>query len=118
MKRRTSSKQLNSAITNGLLQITKVECHYKSSSHIDEISNEAFKESLDFLCESDIFAGCIGWTFEKNFKTNGYIAECSRTDGNSENIVIAHLCANNGVKCEDIEKMLRVEETEDFAEKV
>lgn len=119
MRKRTSSKQLNSAITNGLLQITKVECHYKSSSHIAEISNEAFKESLDFLCESGIFADFVDWHYERSLSEKDvYIFNSGAINPDSENIVTVYLCANDGVNVEDIEKELRVEETEDFLEKV
>ena len=114
MRRRTTTKQLNSAITNGLLQITKVECHYKSSSHIDEISNEAFKESLDFLCESGVFADFVDWHYERSLSEKDvYIFSSGAMNPNAENVVIAHLSVCDGVKCGDLEKMLVVEETEE-----
>lgn len=53
---------------------------------------------------------CIGWTYSKDYKTNGYIAECSRTDGDSENIVTVYLRVNDGANVEDIERILKIEE--------
>ena len=113
MRKKTTTRQLNSAITNNLLKVQKAECYYKTSRKTVTIDDDTFIENLQFLSEAGYFSGCIGWTFEKDFKTNGYIAECSRTDGNSENIVIVHLCAGDDVECESIEKVLVVEEMEE-----
>ena len=66
-----------------------------------------------FLCESGVFVDCIGWTIERDYKANSYIAECSRTDGNAENIITLYFGTGDGVIEEDIEKALRVEETEE-----
>ena len=107
MKKRTTTRQLNAAITNGLLQVTKAECSYKSSNRIDEISKDTFKESLEFLGET-LFADCVGWHYERNNQTGQYIAECGRMNGDSDVIIIAYMCANEGVKVEDIDKVLRV----------
>lgn len=112
MRKRTTTKQLSSAINNNFLKLQKAQCYYKASKKTELIDADTFRESLDFLCET-IFASCIGWTYEKNYKTNGYIAECGRTEGNAENIITVYLCTGDGVIEEDIEKALRVEETEE-----
>ena len=113
MKKRTSTPKLNTAITNNLLKIIKAECYYKTSRKTVSIDDDIFIENLQFLSEAGYFSGCIGWTFEKDFKTDGYIAECSRTDGNSENIVTVYLCVGDCVSAEDLEKVLAVEEIEE-----
>lgn len=107
MKKRTTTKQLNSAITNNLLKVQKAKLYHKDSGKIDIIT-DSFVENLAFLSESGCFTDCIGWTFEKDFKTGNYIAECSRTDGNSENIVTVHLSVGDGVNAEEINEILRV----------
>jgi len=112
MKKRTTTKQLNSAITNNLLKVQKAELYHKDSGKIDIIT-DSFVENLAFLSESGCFTDCIGWTFERDFKTGNYIAECSRTDGNSENIVTVHLRVNDSSNVEDIERVLKIEETEE-----
>lgn len=57
---------------------------------------------------------CVGWHYQKDYKTNQYIAETGRMDGDSENIVIAYLRVNDGIKIEEIEKtLLYVQESED-----
>ena len=118
MRRRTTTQKLNAAITNNLLKVTRAECYYKTSRRTVSIDDDTFIENLQFLSEAGYFADCIGWTYEKDFKTNGYIVECSRTDGNSENIVTVYLCANDGVSDGDLERVLVIEESEEFAEKV
>lgn len=111
MRKQTTTRQLNTAITNGLLQVTKAECSYKSSNRIDEISKDTFKESLEFLKET-LFSDCVGWHFERNNQTGQYIAECGRMDGSSDIIITAYLCANEGVSREVIDSALIMIEEE------
>ena len=59
MRKRTTTGQLQQAITNNLLHIEKVEIYHKSTHKTDKISIDSFKDSLDFSCET-IFAPCIG----------------------------------------------------------
>lgn len=118
MRRRTTTKQLNSAITNNLLHITKAEVYYKTSRKTETIDNDTLIENLQFLCESGVFVDCVGWTYSRDCKTNSYIAECSRTDGNAENIITLYLSVGD-VDVEDVNKALDIEEeAEDFAEKI
>lgn len=111
MKKRTTAKQLNSAITNNLLIPQKAELYHKDSGKTDIIT-DSFAEDLAFLCET-IFASCISWRFEKDINTNSYIVETGRTEGNVENIITVHLCTGDGVIDGDLEKVLVVEETEE-----
>lgn len=112
MRKQTTTQKLNTAITNNLLQITKAECHYKSSNRIDEISADKFKNNFDFLCESGVFADCVGWHYEKNYKTGQYIAETGRMDGSVEKIIVVYLGVCEDVNVEDVDKALSVSEEE------
>lgn len=112
MRKRTTTQQLSTAITNNLLQIIKAECHYKSSNRIDEVSQETFKENLQFLCESGCFVDAIGWHFERDIKTNGYIAETGRMDGSVEKIIVVYLGVCEDVNVEDVDKALLFVEEE------
>ena len=113
MRKKTTTKQLNSAIINNLLKVQKAEIYHKTTSKTEPIGNDTLIENLQFLCESGVFSDCIRWTFEKDYKTNGYIAECGRREGNAENIVTVHLCVGDDVNTEDIEEALKIEETEE-----
>ena len=110
MKRRTTTAQINEALANDLLTITKVECYHKTSRQTNVINPESFIDDFQFLCESGIFADCVGWHCQKDYKTNQYIAETGRMDGDSENIITVHMRVNEGVKIEDIEKVLLMKE--------
>lgn len=110
MRKRTTTKQLQDAITNNVLTVEKAEIYNKTSRQTDKISIDKFKDSLDFLCET-IFADGIGWYFEENYKTQNYEIDCGRMNPNTDIIVIAHLCAN-GVKREDVNKALLMMEEE------
>lgn len=111
MRKRTTTKQLSTAITNNLLQVIKAECNYKSSDRIDEISKEIFKESLDYLIESGIFADFVDWHFERNLSDkDGYIFNSGAMNPFTENIVTVYLRVCEGVDVEDIEKTLLFEE--------
>ena len=112
MKRRTTTQKINSAITNNLLIPIKAECYNKTTRKIETINSGTLAENLQSLCESGVLALCIGWTYEKNYKTNGYIAECGRTEGNAENIITVYLCVGDGVNAEEINEILRVIEEE------
>lgn len=113
MKRRTTTKKINDAITNNLVKLTKAEIYHKTTRKTEPIVNDTLIENLQLLSEADYFADCIGWTFERDYKTNGYITECSRTDGYSENIVTLYLSAGDGVSNGDVEKVLVKEESEE-----
>lgn len=111
MRRRTTTKKLQQVIANNLLVVEKAEIYHKSTSQTDIIEADTFRESLDFLCES-IFADSIGWHFEKDFRTGNYVVNCSRMDGNTDIVIIAHLCACDSVSKEDIERALLFVEEE------
>lgn len=110
MKRRTTTRQLSEALTNGLFTITKAECYHKTSRITDPIDAESFLEDLQFLCEANIFTDCVGWHYEKDYKSNQYIAETGRMDGDSENIVTVYFRLNEGANTEDVEKVLLMKE--------
>lgn len=110
MKRRTTTRQLSEALTNGLLQVVKAECYYKTSRKTDVVETDKFLEDLQFLCEADVFMDCVGWHCQKDYKTNQYIAETGRMDGDSENIITIHMRVNEGVSDENIKKALLMEE--------
>ena len=114
-KATTTTKKLSTAITNGLLQITKAEIYHKSTWETEIIDTGTFQESLDFLCES-IFMDCIGWHYEKDYKTGQYIIETGRMNLNTEVIVAIYLGVCDGVKREDIDMVLSVVEEEWFIE--
>lgn len=110
MQKRTTTKELQDAITNNLLHITKAEIYYKTSRKTETIDVDKFKDSLDFLCESGVFSDAIGWHYERDFRTNGYIAECGRMNPNTEIIISVYLRVADGVSTEEVEKILKVEE--------
>lgn len=106
MQKLTTTQQLQNAITNNLLIITKAECHYKSSSRIDEISSDTFLENLQFLCEAGVFADAIGWHYEINHKINDYILETGRYNPHSEIIITVYMKACENASDADIDKAL------------
>jgi len=106
MRKRTTTQQLQNAISNNMLRITKAEVYYKTSRKTETMDAERFQENLDFLCESGCFADAIGWHYELNHKTNSYEIELGRMNPDTDLIIIAHLCACDGVSEEDIEQAL------------
>lgn len=107
MRRKTTTKQLQQAIKNNLLKLIQVEKYSKSTRKTTTISTGTFKDDLDFLCEI-IFADAIGWHYEYDIKEKQYIIECGRMNGDVDFIFIAHLCACDGVKREDVDRTLSV----------
>ena len=107
MRKGTTTKQLNSAITNNLLHITKAEIYYKTSRKTETIDVDKFKDSLDFLCESGVFSDAIGWHYERDYKLNGYITECGRKNPDTEIIISVYLRVADGVSTEEVEKLFK-----------
>lgn len=111
MRRKTTTKKLQQAIKDDLLRLTKAEKYNKSTRKKTTISIDTFRDDFDFLCET-IFADAVGWHFEYDIKAKQYIIECGRMNGDADFIFIAHLCVNDGVKVESVDKALRVIEEE------
>ena len=105
----TTTKQISDVLSNNLLQVAKAECYYKTSRKTDIIT-DSFLENLQFLCESGCFVDCVGWHYERDYKTGDYIIETGRMDGNSENVVMAYLRVNDSANIENIERTLKIEE--------
>ncbi len=113
MKKRTTTQQLNSAISNNLLHITKAEVYYKTSRKTKTIETDKFKDSLDFLCESGVFADFVDWHYERNISAKDeYILDSGAMNPYSENVVTVYLRVAENVIGEKIEKMLEVTEEE------
>lgn len=114
MRKRTTTKQLQQAITNSLLDVIRVECHYKSSRRIDQITSETFKDSLDFLCESGIFSDFVDWHYEKSLSEKDvYIFDSGRMNPDSDTIVTAYFRKNDSTTDGEMQKALLFEENED-----
>lgn len=109
MKRITTTKQISNVLSNNLIQVTKVECYHKTSRETDIIT-DSFLENFQFLCESGCFMDCVGWHYERDYRTGEYILETGRMNPYAENVVIAHLQVNDGVTDEEIERTLLFEE--------
>lgn len=109
MKRMTTTKQISDVLSNNLLQVAKAEVYHKTSRETDIIT-DSFIENFQSLCESGCFMACVGWHYERDYRTGDYIIETGRMDGDSEDIVIAHLQVNDGVNVEGIEKALKPKE--------
>ena len=114
MRKRTTTKQLQQAITNNLLHIAKVEVYYKTSRKTGTIDTDKFKDSLDFLCESSIFSDFVDWHYERNISTKDeYIFDSGAMNPYSENVVTVYLRKNNSTTDEEIQETLLFEESED-----
>lgn len=94
------------------MKAEKVEVYYKTSGKTEIMDTNKFTENLSFLCESGIFSDAVGWHYERDIETNGYIAETGRMNPDSEIIVTVYLSVCEGVIGEKIEKILEVTEEE------
>lgn len=106
MRKITTAKKINEAITNNLLHIQKVEVYYKTSGKTETMDTDRFTENFSFLCESGIFMDAIGWHFERDCKTGLYITECGRMNPDTEIIISVYFGACEDVNVEDIERTL------------
>ena len=107
MRRKTTTQKLQQVITNNLLHITKAEIYYKTSRKTETINADKFKDSLDFLCESGVFADFVDWHYERNLSAKDeYILDSGAMNPYSENVVTVYLRVGNDVDVEDIERTL------------
>lgn len=106
MRKVTTTKKINEAILNNLLQIEKAEVYNKTSGKTETIDTDRFTENFSFFCESGIFADCIGWHYTKDYKTGQYLVESGRMDGDTDIIVTVYLRVGDGISGEDVEKVL------------
>lgn len=112
MRRITTTKQINEAITNNLLQIERSEIYYKTSGKTKIMDADKFYEDFSFLCGSGCFADALGWHYERDMQTNGYIAETGRMNPDSEIIISVYFGVCVGACREEVEKELSVSEEE------
>lgn len=112
MKKVTTTKKINEAITNNLLQIQKAEVYNKTSGKTETMNIDRFTENFGFLCESGIFMDTIGWHFERDCKKGNYEIEAGRLNSDVEIIVTVYLSVCEGVCRKEVEKVLSVSEEE------
>lgn len=110
MRRITTTKQINEAITNNLLQIERSEIYYKTSGKTEIMDADKFYKDFSFLCGSGCFADALGWHYERDMQTNGYIVETGRMNPDSEIIISVYLDVCEGVRTENVERTLLFEE--------
>lgn len=114
MRRITTTKQLNSAITNNLLNITKAEIYY-SITRLLEIPKPWISNHLKRVSVSSVNLEYFQMRLDgimREFKTNGYICEVGRMNPDSEVIISVYLRVCEGVRGEDIDEVLRIMEEE------
>ena len=112
MRKVTTTNRINATIANNLLHIEKAEVYYKTSGKTETIDTDRLTENFSFLCESGIFMDAIGWHYERDCKSHGYIAECGRMNPDAEIIITVYLGVCNGASKENVEKELNVIEEE------
>lgn len=112
MRKVTTTKKINEAIANNLLQFQKSEVYYKTSGKIETMDTDRLTENFSFLCESGVFMDAIGWHYERDCKTGLYITECGRLNPDVEIIITVYLSVCNGACKESIEKELEMKEEE------
>ena len=72
---------------------------------------DTFKDYIDFLSESGLFADFVDWHFEMNpYEKGGFIIESGAKNPYSENIVTVYLRISDDLNVEDIERALEIEE--------
>lgn len=111
MKRMTTTKQISDVLSNNLLQVAKAEVYHKTSRETDIIT-DSFLENFQFLCESGCFVDCVGWHYERDYKTDNYAIETGRMNPDAEIIITVYLGVCKSVDGEEVEKVLSVSEEE------
>ena len=105
MRRRTTTAQINDALP--LMEIIKAEYYNKDTYTTTDIDTATFTENLQFLAESGKLTSCLGWTYERNFKSkNEYIFETGRMNAECDGYLTVWMRLKDGVSMDEVEKML------------
>lgn len=116
MRKVTTTNKINEALANNLLHIERAAVYYKTSRKTETIDTDKFTENFSFLCEAGVFMDALGWHFERDIKSKGYIAETGRMNPDSEIIISVYMDVCNGACRENVEKVLEVSEEESVIE--
>lgn len=109
MRKSTTTSQINAVLP--MISIIKVEYYNKSTYKTSVLDRNTFLENLQFLNESGVLADCVSWKYEKVYDTNGeYMIETGRLNSESDYIVTIWMRVNDGVRSDELEKMLLKEE--------
>lgn len=109
MRRRTTTAQINAALP--FLEVDKVESYDKNTYTTTAIDTEIFTKNMQFLAESGKLIDCMGWTYERNpVSKSEYIFETGRMNAECNAYVTVWMRLNDGVRCDEVEKMLLIKE--------
>lgn len=111
-RRRTTANRLLKAITDNLVSVTSAVVNHDEGMK-EPISDEKFKEDLEFYVNSGIFADTIDFTFEKISEDKLHIAIGKMSSYCYDDIDVT-LQLKDGVDMETVTKQLY----EDFCERL
>ena len=90
-----------------MMEVVKVEYYNKDTYTTAVIDNDVFTENFQFLAESGKLTSCLGWTYERNFKSkNEYIFETGRMNAECDGYLTVWMRLKDGVSMDEVEKML------------
>lgn len=113
MRIRTTTAQINVALP--LLELVKAECYNKDTYTTSVIDKDTCIENLQFFAESGVLTDCMGWTYERNPDSDKeYIFETGRMNQESNAFITVWMRLNDGVTREDLEKILKRVEPEEY----
>lgn len=108
----TTARQLQKAIDSDIVTITNVEVESKDDYSVKEISPDQFKDNLDFYMESGIFANSLDCKYE--MQGDGLMVDIGNMSPYCDLCITVNLIVNEGVSREDLEKVLKIEEPEEY----
>lgn len=108
----TTARQLQKAIDSDIVTITNVKVESKDDYSVKEISPDQFKDNLDFYLESGIFADSLDCKY--GMQGDSLTVDIGNMSPYCDLCITVNLIVNDGVSREDLEKVLKRVEPEEY----
>lgn len=108
----TTARQLQNAIDSDIVTITNVEVESKDDYSLKEIPPDQFKDNLDFYLESGIFADSLDCKY--GMQGDGLTIYIGNMSPYCDSCITVNLIVKDGVSRDDLEKILRKVETNEY----
>ena len=108
----TTARQIQNAIDSNIVTITNVEVESKDDYSLKEITPDQFKDNLDFYMESGIFADSLDCKY--GMQGNNLTVDIGNMSPYCDSCITVNLIKNDGVTREDLEKVLKKVEPDEY----
>ena len=112
INKHTTARQLQTAIDSDIVTITNIKVESKDDYSVKEITPNQFKDNLDFYLESGIFADSLDCKY--GMQGDGLSVDIGNMSPYCDSCITVNLIINDGVSRENLEKVLKRVEPDEY----